>query len=207
MMDNIIVRVLSRIFDFILLNILWVICSLPVVTIGASTTALYTVMLKITVNEEGYILKGFLQAFKDNFKQSTIIWLILLAAGVLLGVDFMFLSGSAHVIARAGTCVVGIIGVIYIFEIVFAFPLVAKFENSTMQILKNAILIPVSRLPFALLVLLLTGMCIAVTFLNTTTVVYGAVVWTLIGVSLLTYANSFLLCKIFEPYISDKITE
>lgn len=201
MMDNFIIRILSRIFDFILLNILWVLCSLPVVTIGASTTALYSVMLKAAANEEGYILKGFLQAFKDNFRQSTIIWLILLPAGVLLGVDFIIFSKGEGVAAKAGMMVVGVIGVVYIFEILFVFPLIAKFENSTKNMLKNAIMIPVSRLPYALLVLLLTGMCVTVTLINTTTIVYGAVIWTLIGVSLLTYADSFLIRKIFEPYI------
>ena len=58
-MDNIIVRILTKIFDLILLNILFIVCSLPVITIGASITALYTVLLKMTENEEGYILRGF----------------------------------------------------------------------------------------------------------------------------------------------------
>lgn len=61
MMDNIIIRVLTRVFDFIVLNVLWVLCSVPIITIGASTTALYSMMLKIVANEEGYIIRGFFE--------------------------------------------------------------------------------------------------------------------------------------------------
>ena len=67
MMDNIIIRVLTRVFDFIVLNVLWVLCSVPIITIGASTTALYSMMLKIVANEEGYIIRGFFEDFKKNF--------------------------------------------------------------------------------------------------------------------------------------------
>ena len=72
--DNPVISGMSRIFDMMCLNVLWLVCSLPIFTIGASTTAMYTVMLKVVKNEEGYIVKGFFKAFKENFKKSTIIW-------------------------------------------------------------------------------------------------------------------------------------
>ena len=76
--DNVVMRAIGKIGDLICLNVLWLICCIPVITIGASTTALYTVMLRLVRNEEGYIFRGFFKAFKLNFKQSTIIWIILL---------------------------------------------------------------------------------------------------------------------------------
>lgn len=85
--DNPIMRGMGRVADFIILNLLWIVCSIPIITIGASTTALYTVMLKLVKNEEGYIAKGFLKAFKENFKQSTIMWAIFLLLGILFVVD------------------------------------------------------------------------------------------------------------------------
>ena len=81
--DNVIVRALNKICDMCCLNVLWLVCCIPVFTIGASTTALYTVMLKMVKNEEGYIFRGFFKAFKENFKQSTIMWLILLVLGIV----------------------------------------------------------------------------------------------------------------------------
>ena len=91
-MDNMIIRVLTRIFDFILLNILWVVCSIPIVTMGASTAALYSVMLKITKNQDGYIIKDYFKAFCENFRQGTIVWMILALLGSLIGADMAIVS-------------------------------------------------------------------------------------------------------------------
>lgn len=200
-MDNIFVRVLTRIFDFILLNVLWLVCSLPVVTIGASTTALYAVMMKVAANEEGYILRGFLDAFRSNLKQSTAVWLILLAVGAVIGIDFMIVRRMPGKLAEVGTVLLGAASFIYMVEVIFVFPLIARFENSTFQMMKNAILIPAVRFPFMALIMLVTGACLVLTFLNTTTILAGAVIWSLIGVSLLTYANSFLLSGMLRPFI------
>ena len=191
MMDNIFIRILSRIFDLIVLNILWAVFCLPIVTIGASTTALYSVTLKMVVNEEGYLFRDFWRAFKRDFKQSTSIWLLLLVLGIFFGIDF--------VIVRRWPGVGGQIGVFVLAP--FVFPLIAKFENTMLQMIKNALLIPVSRFPYTILCLLMTGMCVGLTFMNSTTVLIGSVVWTLIGGSVLAYANSLLMRKIFEPYI------
>lgn len=192
---------LTRIFDFILLNVLWLVCSLPVVTIGASTTALYAVMMKVAANEEGYILRGFLDAFRSNLKQSTAVWLILLAVGTVIGIDFMIVRRMPGKLAEVGTVLLGAASFIYMVEVIFVFPLIARFENSTFQMMKNAILIPAVRFPFMALIMLVTGACLVLTFLNTTTILAGAVIWSLIGVSLLTYANSFLLSGMLRPFI------
>ena len=69
------------------LNILWFIFSIPIFTIGASTTALYSVTLKIVRNEEGNLTKDFIKSFKQNFKQSTSVWIILTLLGTLLLID------------------------------------------------------------------------------------------------------------------------
>ena len=88
MTDNRIIRILTTLCDFLILNILWLVCSVPVITAGASTTALYSVMFKIIKKEEGYIIKSFLKAFRQNFKQSTIIWLLLIGTGCIVGYDW-----------------------------------------------------------------------------------------------------------------------
>ena len=201
MMDNIFIRILSRIFDLIVLNILWAVFCLPIVTIGASTTALYSVTLKMVVNEEGYLIRDFWRAFKRDFKQSTSIWLLLLVLGIFFGIDFVIVRRWPGVGGQIGVFVLGIAGLLYGLVLLFVFPLIAKFENTMLQMIKNALLIPVSRFPYIILCLLMTGMCVGLTFMNSTTVLIGSVVWTLIGGSVLAYANSLLMRKIFEPYI------
>lgn len=75
--NSVLYRILAKIGNLVILNLLFLICSLPVVTIGASSTALYTVTLKMAKDRENYIVKDFLYAFKKNFRQSTIIWVLI----------------------------------------------------------------------------------------------------------------------------------
>ena len=93
---------LSRMADLVILNILFWACCLPVVTIGASITAMYAVTKKMAEDREGYIFKGFFIAFKENFRQSTIMWLILLVPIGIVSAD-MYISnwGLARHFSRA----------------------------------------------------------------------------------------------------------
>ena len=86
--DNAVTRALSRICDMMCLNVVWIVCCLPIVTIGASTTALYSVMLKMVKNEEGYIFRSFFKAFKENFRQSTILWILFAVLGIIWRIDY-----------------------------------------------------------------------------------------------------------------------
>ena len=88
--DNPFWRFIGKLCDVMILNVLWVLCSIPVVTMGASTTAVYYVTLKLVRDEEGPTIRSFFKSFKENFRQATIIWLIMLAAGCLLGFDLYF---------------------------------------------------------------------------------------------------------------------
>ena len=85
--DGPVLQFVNKIVYSVYLNILWFLCCIPVITVGASTTALFYVTLKISKNEEGNITKAFFRSFRQNFRQGTLIWLILLAAGIILGVD------------------------------------------------------------------------------------------------------------------------
>ena len=76
-MDNKFFTVMGRVADLIMLNVVFLICCLPIVTIGASLTALHYVTLKMARNEESYIIRSFFKSFKQNFKQATVINLII----------------------------------------------------------------------------------------------------------------------------------
>ncbi len=130
------------------LNLLWMICSLPIITIGASTTALYYACLKIVRDEDFDAGRMFFHSFKQNFKQATVIWLIMLAAGIFLGGDGYILyhlrSNSTGAMAVLWTLLLAIIiaaAVIYVIVLLYVFPLLASVENTTFAMLKNAFLI------------------------------------------------------------------
>ncbi len=202
--QHIIIRILTHIFDFILLNILWLLTSIPIVTLGAATAALYSVMMSVVEKKEGYIIKDYWKAFCRNFKQSTVVWILLLFLGACLWFDLTLIGVVPGLFRQIGTVVLGAVLIFYFMECIFVFPLIAKFENSIGNMIKNALLIPVSRLPYALMILFMTGAAIIVTFLNQRTIMIGAVIWSAIGVSVLSYANSLLLVKMLAPFMLEE---
>ena len=146
--DNVVWRFIRKIGYLWILNILWVVTSLPVFTIGASTTALYYTCLKIVRNEEGNVTKTFFKSFKENFRQATVIWLILFVIGSFLAFDFYVLYNlrlnTAMPMAAFWTILLAIlIGAIIIYLIVLfmIFPLQASVINTTPNMFKNAFLI------------------------------------------------------------------
>ena len=130
------------------LNLLWIVCSLPIFTIGASTTALYYASLKLVRDEESHIGAQFFRSFKENFKQATVLWLILLGVGLFLGADVYLVwhlrANSAGVPAVLWTlCLALLIGacVVYVIVLEYVFPLLASVCNTNLAMLKNSFLI------------------------------------------------------------------
>lgn len=141
-------RVMMIISQGCYLNLLWFICSLPIVTAGASTAALYAVSLKIARNEEGDITRQFFAAFRDNFAQATQVWLILLACGGMLGADIYVLThlraAATGVMAIVLTIMLAMVIVACIalaIVVMYAFPLIASVENTNGAMIKNSFLI------------------------------------------------------------------
>ena len=130
------------------LNLLWFLCSIPIVTIGASTTALYYAALKIVRDEDSHIASLFFRSFRENFKQSTVLWLILLAIGLFLAGDGYILyhlrlhtEGTMAVIWTLILAIVIAAAVVYVIVLEYVFPLVASVSNTNTAMLKNAFLI------------------------------------------------------------------
>ena len=92
--DSKLFSILTWLADLLVLNLLFLLTSIPLVTVGASLTALYTVVFRIGTPEEGSVVRAYFEAFKSNFKNSTVIWLILLAVFVICGVDLLVAANS-----------------------------------------------------------------------------------------------------------------
>ena len=130
------VRTADKVLFSIWLVILWIVTSIPLITIGASTSALFYVMLKVDREEEGHITKQYFKAFRENFKKATAIWLImfLIGAFVLL---YMYLSGITNHTVGKVMFVVNIVVFIWFFSILeYIFAIVAKYENTVKNYFK-----------------------------------------------------------------------
>ncbi|MDE6888241.1 MAG: YesL family protein [Eubacterium sp.] len=141
--DNSIMRFITKIANSVYLNILWLVCSLPVVTIGASTTSLFYVTLKMAKNEEGNITAAFFRSFRDNFKQATKIWLILLAAGIVFALDgyVFYHMRFENMLWTIGTSIFLVALAAYAIILMYIFPLLARFDNTTFAMFKNSLFI------------------------------------------------------------------
>ena len=154
-LDSPLMSGLSKVADLIWLNILAFIFCIPVVTIGASITALNYVALKMVRNEDGYVTRAFFKSFKQNFKQATIIWLImLLIFGVIIGdlVIFTFSTLAFPVWLRIA---LGVIGILVVFSTMHVFPVLARFENSIKNTFKNSLYMGVLTLPKTVLMIVI----------------------------------------------------
>ena len=145
---------LSKLADLIWLNILATVCCIPIITIGASLTALHYVVLKMVKDEEGYITRSFFKSFKENFKQATLMWLMLLVVFILLVADFMIFRFSG--IVFPGWCQIALtaIAVLIMFATMHLFPLLSRYENSIRATYKNSLFMGILHLPKTILMML-----------------------------------------------------
>ena len=149
--DNPIWRFVGRIWDLFILNILWIVCSIPIVTFGASTTAMYYCTLKIARDRDsGGIFSMFFHSFKDNILQSTIIGVIMAIIGGILFFDIRFFSVYAPInntvikmIVFTITC---FLIMLWMFIFLYVFPIQAKFINPIKQTFKLALFMSVKHL-------------------------------------------------------------
>lgn len=133
----------SRIFDCLFLGLLWALCCIPVVTAGASCTALYYAYNKSIRQEEGHLIRVFFHGFKENFKQSTIAWLIIAAVGALLYGDISIVSATMETMPLAGAMFAFAVTlfVVVLAWAAYVFPYIARFDLDTKTILKNSFMI------------------------------------------------------------------
>lgn len=150
--DSPLMQGLGKMADLMILNLITLVCCVPIFTIGASITALYYMALKIVRNEEVYIIKGFLKSFKQNFRQATIIWLIQIVVMAILGLDYWIMYGDAENTPNTILQVVWLAGaIIALITFVFIYPVLSKFDNSLKNTFKNTMLMAVMQMPKVIL--------------------------------------------------------
>ncbi|MBQ6311850.1 MAG: YesL family protein [Lachnospiraceae bacterium] len=171
-----ILQFITKIVYSVWLNILWFVCSLPVVTIGPSTTALFYACQKMARDEEGYITRSFFHSFRENLKQGICIGLIMTGSGAFLCFDafvllrlyktsaFWAVLSAAFLVACAAWFIV----------LMWIFPLLAHFNNTTAAMFKNAIMIGMRfLLCTVLMAAIYIGMALLVIHVMTPLVIFG----------------------------------
>lgn len=154
--DGKLAAVLNTLGYLIVLNLLTLLCCIPVVTIGAAMTALYSMTMRLARGEEGSIVKGYFGAFRANFRQATILWLIFGGLMAFMAFDIRLLQQITGSFGMAYRMVLFIIILCFGMECIHIFALQARFENSPKNTAKNALLLCVGHFPQAVLMLAVT---------------------------------------------------
>ena len=181
--DNDIWRFVGRLADIMVLNLLWILFSLPIVTFGISTTALYYCTLKIVKDEDDGNIRMFLRSFKKNWKEGLIIWLILLPILFILILDHRFFSA-----------------VLWLFVFLYVWPLLSRFENTWQKTMVHALLMSIRHLPFTLGMLALDILSVVLVYFLIRFMPIFVPVFFILGFPLLAWMNSVFFRKIFIQY-------
>lgn len=199
--DNLLSRVLTKVFDLCLLNILFLITSLPIFTIGVSLSALYTVTLAMSKNEESPVFKMYFRMWKQNFKKGMIAGLILLGIVALLIFD-MWIWWNSRISYRMFFMIATLVLLSLVIMVSnWVFPLIAKFENSVKNMFKNAMIF---SMRYAIV-----SFCMGIVMVG-----YGALIlkylvvllplFFLFGVILLVYPWTLYVNLRFERYLNEQ---
>ena len=191
---------MSRVADLVILNLLWLLFCLPVFTIGASTAAMYRVTLNLVRGEGGGVVRSFWASFRLNFKQGVLLFLILLLPTLLVIVEVeIYLSG---VVAQSIW-----MGVVFCFPALlvslvsaYIYPLLAQFDNTIKNTIKNACLLSIGNLPYSVVMAALNLAAPALFVFAAGFFLKTCIFWILIGGALVAMLNSYLLRKIFKKY-------
>lgn len=153
--DSELMMTISRATDYVILNVLCLLCSMPIVTLGAAVTAKYYVSMKLVRGEEPSIIKAYFKSFKDNFKQSTLIWLLSLVLIVFFAYDWYLIlvngKGETATYFKIGLL---IMSVIVLMSIVCIFPIIARFHVTMKEAIRSAVLFSFLHFPKMILVIL-----------------------------------------------------
>ena len=178
-MDNPIWRFMSRVADAFILSVLWAVFSIPIVTIGASTTAMYYVSLKMAEGTEEYTFRMFVKSFKENFVAATVSWLIILAVGALYILTY---SGIIHIV----------IGFVIIVSTILVFPLLSRLSATGGKLFAMAFMTAIKNFGWTLFMIVIVGCFLAVGIF----VFWPVLVFTPGAVALL---HSIILTKMIFP--------
>lgn len=202
--DSKFMRATARIADLVILNIVYLLTCLPLITIGAAGAAMYTVCFRFDTDREGGILRTYFRAFRDNFKQGTILWLITALFGAATCVNialFYSMGGTLGFLCMLLTCM---LLVLLIMLSSYISPLLSRFSNDSRTTLKNALMLSIAYLPRSLIMGAVNIFPLALLLLNLYTFLQTSFIWVFLYFSAVAYLNTFLLKKVFAPYLSDE---
>lgn len=203
--DSPAMRFMSNVADLVALNLIWLVCCLPIVTIGPACTAMCYVARGIARGEAPVILQTFFRAFRENFRQSLAVFLILLVP-VCLAAAYLLMAASGgleHLPVLKYLCYLSMVIVSVVCS--YVYPLIAHFDNTVGNTLKNAFLLPLANPFLALVVTALNLLPVLLLLVNAGMFARCVIFWLLGGCALTAVINAKMLGALFAQLTPQEI--
>ncbi len=204
--DNPFMQFLARVGELIILNFIFMLCCIPVVTAGAAAAALQKSVQTILLEEDEPVTRVYRRAFRENFKQATILWLFVLFFLVAMGCNGfllqMFFTGNS---LKLFSAVLVFLMAAVLSVVLVAFPLVVRYENKLLDHVKNAMILAVIKLPRTAAMFAINLFPVLVAWFSFQVLYATLVFWLVIGFAFASYMSAYLMKKPFEEIEGGKV--
>ena len=201
--DNPVMEFIAKIFDLVILNLIFIFSCVPIITIGASTSALSYVTLKMVRGEDPYIWRNFWKSFRQNFKQGTLVWIFSILIFIFLGMDFYIINSQNTSLFAVVRILLWIVCAVALSVFLYVFPVISHFVCTTKQALKNALLMTFGHLPYTLMMLALAGLLLFLCSSSSKLFAMIVVLSVICGFSVVSFVYSIMFDRIFQKYESE----
>ena len=195
--DSPLMKFMMLITNLLCLNVLWILCCIPVITAGAATTAMYSVLFRYINKQDDAVLKPFFLAFRDNFKTATLAWIPNLLIGAVLAAEVLYLSAGAQMWLKI---IFGILLFIYSAASSYLYPLIARYDAPLKTSLFNSFALSFRHLLNSVCVVTLNAAPLLLLLLAPDIFWKTILLWTLGGFSVIAWLNGMMLMRIFRMY-------
>ena len=201
--DSVLMRGLTRLADVMILNLVFIATSVPVVTLGASLTALNFTAMRIATGACNSVTGDYFRSFRRNFRQATVVALVIVALAAVLGAWYVVIDSLeiGPVAELALFAIWYIVAFNFVAAMLFVFPYLANFEGRTRDVFRNARLLSWRHPLTSLAALAAIALCIATTTFYPQLTGYG-LFWLLVGFAGLAVVNGRLFASVFNKYIA-----
>ncbi len=199
-LDNPFMQFLNNMADLIILNIIFLISCIPLITIGASISALHYVCLKMVRGESPYVWAGFFKGFRESFRQSTVIWLFSAAVIALLGLDYAILNAAESTLFSVMKVALGVVCALLSCMFIYIFPIVSHFRCTNRQAVKNALLMTIGHLPYTLLLAAMYGLIFFLCTISVKLLAMILMISVICGFSVTAFTACIIFDRIFKKY-------
>lgn len=198
-LDNPVVQFLARVGDLIIVNALFLICCVPLVTIGASIAAMHKVTQAIAFDEDNGIVKTFFRGFRENFRQATAAWLLMVVFAVSVACNYLIIAGfAAGNMALVLKWLLIVLSALVVILAAYLFPLLARYQNTLRQHAMNALILAVVKLPRTVGLVGLSILPVLIAVISFQTFLQTLIFWVVVGFGFTSYMSSTLLKPVFR---------